>query len=147
MGPWFKWLVLTFIGGLLLIAVGVVSFVAYPHKLFTTEPAIWKVEHAEGLHRGEALRSKLLVCKYTPRTADIMLLWAGVTDSGDVYVRVLPTTSGSLPQGCRTAVFHIVDIPQSVPSGRYRVTSVMRYDMGLTVVEHGFSTEEFRVLP
>lgn len=144
---WFKGIVLIMVLSALLIVASVTTFILWPHKLFTTNPAVWPVRHAEGLHRGDAILTKIEVCKYTQRTAEIMLLWVGVTDDGEPYVRVLSTTSGSLPEGCKTAVFHVTDVPASVPSGTYRVKSVMRYDMGLMRVEHPFVTEPFRVLP
>jgi hypothetical protein len=131
--------------GVLAIVVAVAGYILYPWDLFTTTPQEWPV--VKELHRGDALTSKIHACKYTPRTADIMLLWMGVTDSGELYVRVLPTTSGSLPEGCKTAVFHVTDVPLNVPPGRYRVKSVMRYDLGLTRVEYPFMSGEFRVLP
>lgn len=135
----------TMIASILAIIIGVGAYIAWPHKLFETIPPIWVVQ--DEVHRGDALTTKLKVCKHTSRTAEIMLLWFGVADTGESYVRVLPTTSGSLPEGCKVSLFHVTDIPLNVPPGRYRVRSVMRYDLGLTRVEHSFVTEEFRVLP
>ena len=140
-----KHLLLAMLVGVVSIILGVAGFILYPWELFTTVPHEWPV--SKELHRGDALLSRIEVCKYTTRTADIMLLWVGVTDAGDPYVRVLPTTSGSLPEGCEEAVFHVTDVPLNVPAGRYRVKSVMRYDLGLTRVEYSFMSSEFRVLP
>ena len=129
----------------------VIVYAVYPHVMFTTKPEPWPVQHAEGLRPGiDAVVSTLSeTCKYTNRTAEIRILLVGATQDGVGYVRILPTTSGSLPEGCRNmpTMYHIVDLPQSVPPGTYHLNVVFEYDIGVALVESKHSTVNFRVLP
>jgi len=133
----------------LLILACTVWYAFYPHVMFTTIPEPWPVQHAEGLRAGvDAVVSTLdETCKYTTRSAEIRILLVGATDEGKAYVRILPTTSGSLPKGCRKQPtdYHIVDLPGSIPPGTYKLNVVFEYDLGVTLVESVHSTVPFKV--